>query len=285
MNILGLICSPRSPGNCELIVKEISRQIPDPHELRLTRLPKLNIQSCQGCYRCLFKEQRCWIKDDLNTVLDDMSWADALIVAVPTYFLGPNASLKLLLDRGLSFYGRAASLWGKPAVGIGIAGIDGKEGYTLLGIQNFLKMIQSDIRSVQMIYGALPGEILQIEKNTLVIRRLAKALITPEPKSTGPCCPLCGGDAFRFLEGGNVQCLLCSNSGTMTLENKTPTFHILPSDHDLFLDRQTALKHRDWLIGMKGRYLEKKSGLKEIFARYAKDPEKTESGQQRTDGG
>ena len=138
MNILGIICSPRSPGNCELIVKEISRRIPVPHELKLTRLPKLNIQPCQGCYRCLFKEQRCWIKDDLNPVLDDMSWADALIVAVPTYFLGPNACLKLLLDRGLSFYGRAESLWGKPAVGIGIAGIDGKEGYTLLGIQNFL---------------------------------------------------------------------------------------------------------------------------------------------------
>ncbi len=276
MNILGIICSPRSPGNCELIVKEISRQIPVPHELKLTRLPKLNIQPCRGCYRCLFKEQRCWIQDDLNPILDDMSWADELIVVVPTYFLGPNACLKLLLDRGLSFYGRAESLWGKPAVGIGIAGIDGKEGYTLLGIQNFLKMIQSDIRSVQMIYGALPGETLQIEKNIPVIQRMAEALISPEPKSTGPGCPLCGGDAFRFLEGGTVQCLLCSNSGTLTLENGTPAFHILPSDHDLFLDKQTALRHRDWLVGMKGRYLEKKSELKEIFARYPKDPEKTE---------
>jgi len=217
------------------------------------------------------------IKDDLNPVLDDMAWADALIVAVPTYFLGPNACLKMFLDRGLSFYGRAEALWGKPAVGIGIAGIDGKEGYTLLGIQNFLKMIQSDIRSVQMIYGALPGETLQIEKNVPIIRRLAEALMNPEPKSTGPGCPLCGGDAFRFLEGGTVQCLLCSNSGTLTLVNGTPAFHILSGDHDLFLDKQTALKYSDWLVGMKGRYLEKKSELKEIFARYAKDPEKADS--------
>ncbi|MBI5590106.1 MAG: flavodoxin family protein [Deltaproteobacteria bacterium] len=269
MNILGIICSPRSPGNCELTIKEISRQIPVPHELKLTRLPKLNIQPCQGCYRCLFKEQRCWIQDDLNSVLDDMSRADALIVAVPTYFLGPNASLKLLLDRGLSFYGRAASLWKKPAVGIGIAGIDGKEGYTLLGIQNFLKMLRADIRAVDMIHGALPGEALLIDKNTPVIRRLAKALMHPEPESTSPGCPLCGGDAFRFLEGGKIQCLLCSNSGTLTLENETPVFHIEPGDHDLFLNKEATLKHRDWLIGMKGRYLEKKSELKEIFARYA----------------
>ena len=269
MNILGIICSPRSPGNCELIVKEISRQIPAPHELKLIHLPKLKIQPCQGCYRCLFKEQRCWIQDDLHTVLDDMSWADALIVAVPTYFLGPNACLKLLLDRGLSFYGRAESLWGKPAVGIGIAGIDGKEGYTLLGIRNFLKMIQCDIRAVQMIYGALPGETLQLAKNAPVISRMAEALMDPVSQSSGPNCPLCGGDAFRFLADGTVQCLLCSNSGTMTLENETPVFHILPSDHDLFLDRQTALKHRNWLVGMKDRYLEKKPELKAIFARYA----------------
>ena len=127
MNILGIICSPRSPGNCELIVQEISRQIPVPHELKLTRLPKMHIQPCQGCYRRLFEEKRCWIQDDLNPVLDDMSWANALIVAVPTYFLGPHARLKPLLDKGLSFYGHADSLWGKPAVGIGIAGIDGKE--------------------------------------------------------------------------------------------------------------------------------------------------------------
>lgn len=130
-------------------------------------------------------------------------------------------------------------------------------------------MIQADIRSVQMIYGALPGETLQIEKNAPVVRRMAEALMNPEPKPGVPDCPLCGGDAFRFLEGEKVQCLLCSNSGTMTLENETPVFHILPSDHDLFLDRQAALKHRDWLIGMRKRYLEKKSGLKEIFARYA----------------
>jgi len=275
MNILGIIGSPRSPGNCELVVREICRQLPVSHDLKLARLAKLNIRPCQGCYRCLFKDQRCWIKDDLDPVLDDMAWADALIVAVPTYFLGPNACLKLLLDRGLSFYGRAGSLWGKPAVGIGIAGIDGREGYTLLGIQNFLKMIRSDIRAVRMLHGALPGEALMIEKNAPVISGMAQALMNPVPQSPGPGCPLCGGDAFRFLEGGKVQCLLCSNSGTLTMENGTPVFHILSGDHDLFLDKESALKHRDWLVGMKGRYLEKKSELKEIFARYALDPEKT----------
>ena len=86
-------------------------------------------------------------------------------------------------------------------------------------------MIQADIRSVQMIYGALPGETLQIEKNAPVVRRMAEALMNPEPKPGVPDCPLCGGDAFRFLEGEKVQCLLCSNSGTMTLENETPVFH------------------------------------------------------------
>ena len=269
MKILGIVASPRTPGNCELVIRNISHQIPIPHELQLLHLPKLNIQPCRACYRCLFNDQNCWIKDDLNQALDTITSADALIVAVPTYFLGPNANLKLFLDRGLSFYSRSETLWGKPAIGIGIAGITGKDGYTLLGIQNFLKMILADIRSVQMIYGALPGEILQNEANIPVIQDLARSLLAPSPEPAGPHCPLCGGDAFRFLPNHAVQCLLCSNSGTMTSEDGQPVFHIEPGIHDFFFTRELALSHRDWLRGMKERYLQKKNELKAIFASQA----------------
>ena len=58
--------------------------------------------------------------------------SDALVVAAPTYLLGANASLKRFLDRGLSFYAHLDRLWGKPAVGVAIAGIEGMEGYTKL---------------------------------------------------------------------------------------------------------------------------------------------------------
>ncbi len=46
----------------------------------------------------------------------------------PTYFLGANASLKRLLDRGLSFYAHIDAPLGKTAVGVAIAGVAGLEG-------------------------------------------------------------------------------------------------------------------------------------------------------------
>ena len=44
MNILALVGSPRRLGNSELMVKEISRRIPDPHRLKLIRLSEMDIR-------------------------------------------------------------------------------------------------------------------------------------------------------------------------------------------------------------------------------------------------
>ena len=85
--ILGIIGSPRKLGNCEIMVKEISRQITTPHQLSLIRLIDFEILPCKGCYACLFKEKKCVQDDDLNTILDSIVKADALIVSTPTYFL------------------------------------------------------------------------------------------------------------------------------------------------------------------------------------------------------
>ena len=89
-NVLAIIGSPRKLGNCEIMAKEISRRIDQPHQLRLLRLGEYDIRPCRGCYTCLFKNQ-CVIDDDFTAVAAAMVEADALIVAVPTYFLGPNA--------------------------------------------------------------------------------------------------------------------------------------------------------------------------------------------------
>ena len=174
--ILGIIGSPRRLGNCEIMVKEIGRQIPVPHELKLLRLSEFNIQLCKGCYRCLFDEKGCPQNDDFYTVLNAIIAADAIILAVPAYFLGPNAALKQFLDRGLAFYAHTEKLWGKPAVGIGIAGINGREGYTLLGIESFLSILLTDIKQRLIVYGALPGEVFLNEENKKTASELAKIL-------------------------------------------------------------------------------------------------------------
>lgn len=266
--ILGLVCSPRKLGNCELMIKEIAKHISTPHELRLIRLNSFQIKPCLGCYKCLFGEMRCPQKDDYYLVLEEILAADALILTVPTYFLGPNAVLKNFLDRGLSMYAFTKELAHKPALGIGIAGIPGKEGYTLLGIENFLKILMSDIKAVEMVYGALPGEVFLNKENLQRAKDLGEKLFAPAKPDKGPQCPLCAGKTFRILKGNRVRCMLCSNEGTMKEENGVLKISIHSSGHDLFLSDEQALGHMLWLQEMKEKYLTLKDDLQEVVKPY-----------------
>jgi multimeric flavodoxin WrbA len=268
--ILAILGSPRRLGNCELMAKEIARQLPMAHALNLLRLPDFNIAPCRGCYVCLFRG-RCPLDDDYGAVRDAILAADALILAAPTYFLSPNACLKRFTDRGLALYAHLESLWGKPAVAVGIAGIPGKEGYTLLGLENFLTLMFADIRACRMIYGALPGEIFLNRTNQEAARSLADALGGAPAPEDGPRCPLCGGRTFRFLSHDRVRCMLCSNAGTLHSAGGKTWFHIQASDHELFLTREDAFAHRDWLLAMKSRFKEQKDRLKAISGDYRRD--------------
>ncbi len=268
--ILGIIASPRKLGNCEIMIKEISNHISTPHELSLVRLSDFNIQPCRGCYHCLFKSQNCVVEDDFNSLLHVITDADALILSAPTYFLGLNASVKRLLDRGLAFYNHFDKLWNKPAIGVVIAGIRGKEGYSLLAMESFLKLIFAEVKTSRIVYGALPGEIFVSQENKQAAKQLAHDLFEPPAEKPSPCCPRCGGDTFRFIDNQRVRCMLCSNDGSISVRNKDITFNIEQSNHDFFLTRENALNHRDWLLDMKSRFTRQKKELKAITFPYLK---------------
>ncbi len=271
-NVLAVVGSPRKLGNCDIMAKEISRCIDQPHRLRLLRLQEYDIRPCRGCYMCLFKNQ-CVIDDDFDSIVQAIVDADALIVTVPTYFLGPNACLKRFTDRGIALYPHAEKLWAKPAVAAGIAGIEGKEGYTLLGVESFLKMLFADIKMRRIVYGALPGEVFFNQQNRDTAAAMAKSLFGQAKSDAAPCCPVCGGQTFRFLDDVRVRCMLCSNAGEIKVRNGRPVPAITRSEHEFFLSLEEALAHREWLMGMKSRFSEHKLQLKEIVLDYRREGE------------
>ncbi len=260
--ILGIIGSPRRRGNCELMVKTVSRQTSRPHRLRLLRLTEFDLRPCRACYRCL-TEGRCPLDDDHGLLVDALLAADALIMAVPTYFLGPNSCLKRFTDRGLALYPHLEALWGKPAVAVGIAGIPGREGYTMLGIESALRLMFAELRAQALVYAALPGEVLLDDANLETATRLAQALGQPVPSPEPPCCPLCGGRTFRFLDHHRVRCMLCSNAGSLSMGAGGVSLDMRPGPHELFLTRKDALAHRDWLVDMKSKFESRKTRLRE----------------------
>lgn len=262
--ILGIVGSLRKAGNSELMIKQVCRELEEPHELHLLRLPEFRLKYCNGCYRCLFSDQGCVIKDDLEMVLDAIASADALILAMPTYFLGAHASLKTFLDRGLSFYSRYQELWGKPAIGLGVAGLEGLEGSTMLDIERFFMTLLAENKKNEMVYGAFPGEALLNEDSKAAARRLAQALFAPKSAANGLHCPCCGGETFRFYPDSKVRCMLCSGSGSLVIENGQPCIAITQSDHPFMCSEQDGLHHRDFLRGMVYQFRQQKKILAEV---------------------
>jgi multimeric flavodoxin WrbA len=270
--ILGIIGSPRRLGNCEIMVKEISRNIPESHELQLLRLSDYNILPCKACYACLFGEKRCVQKDEFHVVLDAMVQADALIVAAPTYLFGANSSLKRFLDRGLTFLAHLENLWGTPAVGVSIAGMAGFEGYTKLNVDSFMKLTFSDVKGSEIVYGAMPGEIFLNQDARRRASLLGKALFAKPMETSGPSCPLCGGDTFRFLGDQKVRCMLCSNDGTIDTSSGKPVFKIKGGEeHHIFLSKKAVARHLEFLCQMKRHFIEKRKALKEITQPYSEE--------------
>ena len=281
MNILALLGSPRRLGNCELMAKEISRRIDQPHRLKLVRLPEMNIRPCRACYTCLFDEHTCPQKDDFPKIFQAMLHADGLIFVAPTYMLAANASLKRFLDRGLSLYGRFEELWGKPAVAVAIAGIPGMEGYTKLCLDTSMRLIGAQSKGSEVIYGALPGEIFMKQENFQTAERLAKALFTlpGEEQRQSWLCQACGGDTFRFFGAEQVRCMTCSSPGKVRVVDGQISFSMDPPEDHFFLTLEGAQQHLLWLQGMKERFLEQKEDLKAICLDYLHDGEWLEPGQ------
>jgi len=259
-------------GNSELIVKEIYRQLPEGWALTLLRIPEFCVKPCQGCYQCLFKEGRCVQKDDFPIVLEAMVQADAYVVAAPTYLFGAHSCLKGLLDRGLTFCGYVDRLWGKPAVGVVLAGLNGMEGYAKLVVDSFIKFSLADHRGSEIVYAALPGEVLLSDEGKRSAKFLARALIgeaAEHPDETAaPRCNLCGGDTFRFLENGNVRCMVCSSEGSYGWNNDGLQLKTGRGEHSIFLTYEDVSKHFDFLRGMKDKFILKRKELKEAVEEY-----------------
>lgn len=71
-----------------------------------------DIKPCIGCENCL-RKGICNIKDSAGVLLDKMSSAEGIIIGTPVYLRQISGYLKMLIDRGCSWYHRSP-LVGKP---------------------------------------------------------------------------------------------------------------------------------------------------------------------------
>jgi len=125
MNVLVLMGSPRLNGNTAELCKPFMETLrTGGAEVRYVTLADKNINPCQGCYVCqnVSGEYGCIMNDDMYAVVEDIRWADLIVLATPIYAWYCAAPMKNVLDRhyGLNkYYGSAeGSLWAGKKVAI-----------------------------------------------------------------------------------------------------------------------------------------------------------------------
>lgn len=131
MNVLILMGSPRLHGNtaelCKPFIEELNEQ---GAQVRYVTLADKVINPCKGCYACqeVSSSYGCCQKDDMP--VEDILWADLIVLATPIYAWYCAAPMKNVLDRHYGFnkyYGSAeGSLWkGKKVAIIATHGYNG----------------------------------------------------------------------------------------------------------------------------------------------------------------
>jgi multimeric flavodoxin WrbA len=256
--VLGLIGSPRKLGNCEVFLKEIARSIPGDFQLKLIRLPDLDIEPCLACYGCVMN-QECPHKDDMEPLLQQIVAADAIIIAAPVYFLGSHSIFKRILDRGFLFYTVLEKTFGKPCVLINFYGMKNRIGVASHTLMSFASFLGLDIKANMNIRAALPGEVLIDPRKREAAKKLAPMMVAGKKTRKNHGCPFCRCEIVR-MEKTRFTCALCH--GTFSLDGQGKRVKI--KDGGIFGPPDHMLLHKAWLRGMKEEFLKKRKEILKI---------------------
>ncbi len=260
--ILGLVGSPRRLGNCELITKEISRNITVPHRLNLIRLPSLSILPCNACYACIM-DRPCPNKDDMQFLLRQIAEADAMIITSPVYFLGAHSIFKRILDRGFLLYTILEKTWGKPCILINMYGMEGRIGAAPHALMTFARVLGLDVKESLNLMAALPGEIVMEEEGKRKAKQLAGLLFSRGSYKNEHGCPFCGSEIVRMAQGRFI-CAVCHGHFSVNDEGSAAKIE----EGGIFGSLDHTLKHREWLRGMKERFLANKKEIIRTISGY-----------------
>ena len=127
-----------------------------------------------------FSTGECVIEDDWRTLLDELTRADGIILASPSYFQGVTAQMKTFIDRIgiLELARKRQDLWGKVGGVIAVARRSGVSS-TCNQMLTFLTAVWIAIprRGRVFAIGADKGEVLKDKEGVDTARELGNSIV------------------------------------------------------------------------------------------------------------
>lgn len=179
MKVLLINGSPNEEGNTHRSLEEIaSILINNGIQAEILNIGKKPVPGCIACYKC--KETGVCIFNhgiyaEIREKLEE--GIDGFVFGSPTYYAGPNGSLCALMDR--LFFSLSRYLTGKPGAAIGICRRAGAV-ETVDRINKYFAISNMPIVTSQywnLVYGMMPGEVVQDEEGMQTMRTLAQNMV------------------------------------------------------------------------------------------------------------
>lgn len=98
MKVLLMNASPKADGATQEILLTVKSALPQGYETEMLCLGDVKIGFCLGEKTC-YETGRCILDDDMNTVMNLIDAADALVIAAPSYWADVPAQFKAFIDR------------------------------------------------------------------------------------------------------------------------------------------------------------------------------------------
>ncbi len=191
MKLLGIVCSPRSNGNTEVLVKEaLDSARSFGVETEMIKVSDLNIMPCDGCESC-DSTGECKIEDDMQDIYTKLLQSDGIIFGSPVYFWGVTAQAKTIIDRTFVFR-RGRRLRNKVASAIVVARESGASN-AFSGLNDFFSLhrmiparsiaprteeeLAKEFGGGVIAYADRPGEVEKNEKAMAKAQSLGKAIV------------------------------------------------------------------------------------------------------------
>jgi len=215
MKILGISASARTWGNTDLLVhRALHGARAEGAETRFLRLTDLDLNPCNGCMACVFKERDCVQQDRFGEVLEAFRWAGGVVLGSPTYVLGATAAVKNLQDRMIRF-GLAREFVGRPGLSLAAAGVRGWEPFALPQVSLTFHFLGMPLVDQFVGYAQGPGEVLDDKAACDRAREGGRALGRGDATYRGApgTCPVCHLDLVVGQRDGSARCTLCDLPG------------------------------------------------------------------------
>jgi multimeric flavodoxin WrbA len=125
MKVIAFNGSARKDGNTAIMIRHAFQELEkEGIKTELVQLAGEKIQGCIACYKCFTaKNRRCAVTGDIvNTCIEKMEEAQAIILGSPTYFADCTAQIKALIDRA-GFVSRANGEMFKRKIGASVVAV------------------------------------------------------------------------------------------------------------------------------------------------------------------